>query len=198
MNTPRVALRLPRLRQEAVVSALALLAPVLLVQGVRTIFGAGGPSVSAAAPAATDQSPEPLAPVVRLTPQQARALDWARQRAGQAPLVSPLQRAQPAPVTTPEPDTARAPEPTDAPAPDFQGPQATLPEPQVPEQLTRLRFTGFATLKSGPIAAINGRPHRVGDTVITGWTIEAIDTDKRVVTLRSADGLLVELDQSTN
>lgn len=192
MNTTRLSIKRPRLRQEAVVSALALLAPVILVQGVRTIFGAGGPAVSAAAPAPTDPNPAPAAPVVRLTPQQARALEWVQQRASQAPLVSPLHRAQPEPVEPPPAPEVRVVEPA-----NLDTPTASEPTPQVPEQLTRLRFTGFASLKSGPIAAINGRPHRVGDTVIAGWIIQAIDTDKRVITLLSADGLQVELDQST-
>jgi hypothetical protein len=47
--------------------------------------------------------------------------------------------------------------------------------------------------RRGPLASINRKIWRLGDEVVPGWTLEAVDARRKVVTVRSTLGNALEL-----
>ncbi|MCU0688430.1 MAG: hypothetical protein MUE97_01625 [Phycisphaerales bacterium] len=205
-------LTMPRIRPQAIVTAGALLAPVLAVQIVRFVTGAAGPTAASAAtspeaimlpggipgPLATPgASTGPTLPgLPKPSNQQRAALDWIAEHRVTTIAPSPLHRAKPA---APSASITSAPtaQPATQPAPQSAAQSASKPdEPQVPEALTKLELTGILRRGGEALVTISGRQHRLGDTLIPGWTITDVNFTDRRITLTSDLGLAVYLVQN--
>lgn len=162
-----------------------LLAPVVAVQGVRTMFGVSATPSSASA-AAIGPQPLPLGtptpePERALTPAQLAARTWLLSRNRTLQPRSPMDRPDPA-VVAPEPIVAKEPTP---------------PPPARPAELALPTMNLTAMIASSsdnqPMTMINHKAYRIGDAVTPLWKVSGIDTRKRVVTLEGPDKRRVEL-----
>lgn len=172
-----------------------LLMPVIAVQGARFVLG---PDASPAATLAAVPTPVPNvpgipsslvpAPIKAFTPAQQRAADWLASRASPASLRSPMDHSEPAaapPVATRAPEPPRPPQGDDAPTPNAgEGSEPAARAAAAP----RLTLTGLLVNGKSRLASINHRIFRVGDTVLPGWRLAAIDSKARSVTLLGPDG----------
>ncbi len=190
-RTTGPGLRGRQLRPEAVISACALLAPVLAVQIVRLIPGTHGPQqASALTPPTdgtdgTDAGANPLMPALpNLSPTQTLALQWGKEQL-QTPIVgNPLLRPKPQAKTTPG-------SPTLVPNP------ATNPtEPELPPEVKALKMTSIMRLGGELVVTINGRAYRVGEPVLPGWFLTELALPTRQATLKNQAGLTARLQQS--
>ena len=190
-RTTGPGLRGRQLRPEAVISACALLAPVLAVQMVRLIPGTHGPRQASAltlptdATDGTDAGTNPLMPELpNLSPTQTLALEWAKEQL-QTPIVgNPLLRPKPQAKPTPG-------SPTLVPNP------ATQPtEPELPPEVKALKLTSIMRLGGELVVTINGRAYRVGEPVLPGWFLTEIAMPTRQATLKNQAGLTARLQQS--
>ncbi len=172
--------------------AASLLAPIVCVQGVRLLLGAGpaGASASVAAtPAAAPTLPIGDARPRPLTPAQQQAAAWLAEYAHvdaegslYADLRSPMDHPAP-PPPTPEQAT-----------PSAKNPQPTRPmdDPGAFDPRRDLHVSSIMVDREHAVAFINGSLSRVGDSA-HGWTITHIDGKRRVVVLRNEQGDEVEL-----
>lgn len=193
-RTTGPGLRGRQLRPEAVISACALLAPVLAVQMVRLIPGTHGPRQASAltlptdatdGTGGTDAGTNPLMPALpNLSPTQTLALEWAKEQL-QTPIVgNPLLRPKPQAKPTPG-------SPTLVPNP------ATQPtEPELPPEVKALKMTSIMRLGGELVVTINGRAYRVGEPVLPGWFLTEIAMPTRQATLKNQAGLTARLQQS--
>lgn len=186
------ASRLPRFKPEAVISACALLAPVLAVQLVRVVSGGLGPTAASAGvtPNAgeTPGMSVPVAPALpKLNERQSNALAWIKQQQSLPMAGSPLVRVRSRPAA---PVTAQTPVPEVIPEP------ARPVEPTVPVELTKLELTSLLRLGDEARVSINGRLHRQGDEIVPGWVISEVNLIGRRVTLKNDAGVEVYLYQS--
>ncbi|MFN7375693.1 MAG: hypothetical protein ACK54T_10665 [bacterium] len=180
-----------QLRPEAVISACALLAPVLAVQMVRLIPGTHGPrQASALTPPTdgtdgTDAGTNPLMPALpNLSPTQTLALQWGKEQL-QTPIVgNPLLRPKPQAKTTPGSPTL-VPNPATNPA-----------EPELPQEVKALKMTSIMRLGGELVVTINGRAYRVGEPVLPGWFLTELALPTRQATLKNQAGLTARLQQS--
>ncbi len=150
--------QIDRARRGAIVAAFFV--PSLGVVAAR-LFGMG-PSTAAAS-----TSPEPMAalPDIRLVPAVTDSGSGEM-----AELASPFWHAFQIPNAPAEATPTRRPaQLTEQPDPDFLV-TAVMPHP------------------SRPLAVINGRPRSIGDVVVPGWTLTAIDGHSRTVTLTHTSG----------
>lgn len=163
-----------------------LLAPVVAVQGVRTMFGVSATPSSASA-AGIGSQPLPVGaaapePERALTPAQAAARTWLLSRSRTLQPRSPMDRPDP-PVVAPEPVAAAEPTPV---------PQPSRPM-EVPLPTMNLTAMIASSSDNQPMTMINHRAYRIGDSVTPLWKVFAIDTKRRVVTLQGPDDRRVEL-----
>lgn len=151
---------------------VGILAPMAAVLAARVLSATGPAEAPAAeleptgAPAAMLQA-TPTAP--SLTHEQAAAVEYVAALAQQEITRSPMMRPAPEPEIEPTPETVRAAPPSEDPRDD----------------LTLLSVVGKG---DRAIASISGRIYRLGDEVVEGWRIQAIDVRERRVTLAHADG----------
>lgn len=167
------------------------LAPVLVVQGVRTVFGTSGePASASAAPTSAAGAPAVIEAERALTPPQKAAQAWLDSRTGDSVMRSPMDRPE-APVVE---QGAAAPRTTPKAAPS--GPVSPVITNASPEQLVVGGMLVGGNVENG-LASINHRVYRLGDLVTPHWRITGIDTRKRVVTLEGPDGRTVGLSPPT-
>lgn|GEM_PF-3405691 len=182
-----------RIRPVAMLSAGALVAPVVAVQGVRLLLGTGGPTQVSAA---TGQVSAPAAPVAvpaaqeTLTPKQLALAAWLQQQRDVVVKHSPLARPLPPALPT------QSPAMTVVPAPNVEQPVEAATA-QIPEAIRALKLSGLArsTTTGAARAIINGRAVPVGERVVAGWVLTEIDIEARRLTLRGPDGLEIYLNQ---
>ncbi len=154
----------------------AAAAPIVAVQVARLLAGGGPGHAAAAVPqvvvVATPATPA-VAPI-ELTAEQTRALEWLTlRREQQTTLRSPID------VHVPQVREAVA-----QPAVEDEAP------------LPKLRLGGVVSRGQDTVASINNRLFAVGDEPVQGWTIGAIDSQTRAVTLERFDGQRFELTSS--
>jgi hypothetical protein len=168
------------------IAAGALIAPIVIVQGVRMLFGSG-PSdahaavttvepVPAVAPAPTEVDPRRT-----LTPaQKAAAAELAEHRTRITVFTSPFNHLAPK-ATVIQNDQIVAHTPDNA-------------KPVViPAEIQNLSLGSTMRNSNGAFAVIAGRVRSVGDEVVPGWKITEIDPTERSVTLTSNEGVTVTL-----
>ncbi len=163
-----------------------LLAPMIVVQGVRTFLGPG--TSPAAASAAASPYADPAAPTSTiadrpLTESQLKALAWNAARELSLPLRSPMLERE----IIPEPSPVR-----DVPAVPVQREAQATPQTDASPSFT---LTGMIAGEnhSGSLTTINHRVYRVGDQIIKGWTITEIDTRKRLVRIVGPEQQNIEI-----
>lgn len=161
-----------------------MLAPVLIVQLVRSGFGSAPVATAAAAvdPTAAPPAPAP-APARPLTDAQQRALAWVLAQPNTSPIRSPMDSPDPAPAIVHDP----------IPAP-VESVKAAIPDEQVITPAFHITgIIGNATSVGieRTLASINHRIYRVGDEVTKGWVVHDIDSRNRTVTLHGPDGRVV-------
>lgn len=175
MSTPRAgvlhALSPQARRNLALVGAMV--APVVVVQALRGLFGPEGLSPSATqAAVAPDRGERPTARAAEECPVEARLRGYLarldRARPSRSPMDS-IEAAPDAPTFTPDPS------PPDTPA------RASGPS-------TALTLSAVLRSSSGTMAAINGRIYGVGQSIEPGWVVAAINADDLSVTIRGPDG----------
>lgn len=166
----------PNVQQRLLLLA-ALAAPVIIVQVMRGVLGAGAmPASSRAAQVSAEPAPPEAAPAT--TPADAKAqaklAAWLETQSPSperlASLRSPMDYV-PAPTTVQPASPAT---PTAAPTPNG---------PRHPMVLGTILHTS-----RGAIAAINGQVLRVGEEVEPGWTLIAIDVESRTATVQGPKG----------
>jgi hypothetical protein len=166
---------------------VTLLAPVLAVQGVRTVFGLSGAPAGASA-ATTDPSPSSLTPgpveVERpMTTLQLKARTWAMSRTRTLRPRSPMDRPDPPPILEPVRSTSIV---------------ETTPTTSTPAVDTSLPAMMLSAMVAGgkdghPVVLINHKAYRIGDAVSPLWKVIRIDTKHRVVTLSGPGDRTAEL-----
>ncbi|CAN5812392.1 hypothetical protein BH11PLA1_BH11PLA1_16850 [soil metagenome] len=165
-------------------AAVALVAPIFAVQGLRVVFGpSAGPafSTASATPAAPDPALGASAAAPVLTDAQQRTARWLDSLGRESVVRSPMQPAPALPVVA-----APAPR-TDAAAPVT---------PSVPAALhpkAELTLNAVMGSKTTELAMISGRVCRVGTVIEPGWTVTVIDAKTQIVTIQGPEGVKVEL-----
>jgi hypothetical protein len=174
MSTPRAgvlqALSPPARRNLALVGAMV--APVVVVQALRGLFGPEGLSPSATQAAiAADEEGRPTTRAAEC-PAEARLRGYLarldRARPSRSPMDS-IEAAPDAPSFTPDPS-----------------PPVMPARPSGPS--TALTLSAVLRSSSGTMAAINGRIYGVGQSIEPGWVVAAINADDLSVTIRGPDG----------
>ncbi|MBY0308550.1 MAG: hypothetical protein K2Q09_07395 [Phycisphaerales bacterium] len=169
------------------IAALALVAPIIIVQGVRLLLGAGPHQAGAMVlpggpqPAPTAAVPSPNGTALALTPAQRAAVTFLREQRTQITVFdTPFNHLAPraAAVQT--------------------GPVITTPtdpgtETVIPPEVRSLSLGAVMRNDQGAYAVISGRVRAVGEAVVPGWKLAAIDPDHRRVTLTADDGTTVTL-----
>lgn len=164
-----------------------MLAPVLIVQLTRSVLDTSPVATASASTQSTDLTrPLPAANAKPLDEAQRKALAWIVTQPSTLPLRSPMDRPDPAPIILPQEVTSTQPEP--APTPAAEKPTPTF-------KLTGMIATVALDHTEKALASINHRIYRVGDEVISGWTVTLIDSRQRIVTLVGPDGRSVTLTQ---
>lgn len=162
-------------------SAAALLAPILIVQGLRSTLGPGTDVASSNAAgihpqgdpqsAATNPQAPDAAPIVKpLTNAQHAAQNWLRSLDRRVPVQSPL---------------AHAPAPADAPIIRTSEPSTDHVQQPVASHRPRADLTLGAIIgaKDRNLALIGGKIYRAGESIEPGWTIREIDPRAQTVTI---------------
>lgn len=164
--------------RERLIWTAALLAPLVAVQAAR-FFEVDTVRVAAAADA-TETPVQVVRPAPKPSAVQQRALDWLRGRdfskitdpfASAVVAKAPTNEIHIQPIAEPEPE----------------------PPPELREPIPTLELTGVMDGRRGPLASINRKIWRLGDEVVPGWTLEAVDARRKVVTVRSTLGNALEL-----
>lgn len=116
-----------------------------------------------------------------LTPEQARAAEWAHSLPADVALESPMDHPT---IVVAAPPPQHEPEPT---------PEPVVPEPApAAPTLDGLRLSVVMGNEQGGMALINGKVYRPGDTV-RGMTIRSIDAKENTVHIAAADGTVLVL-----
>jgi hypothetical protein len=185
-------MNLPSLKPQNMIAAAALLAPMVMVQTVRMLFGGAGPDQASAqmlaaaqqAAAPVPANAQPAQPV--LTSKQKAAMEhMTAQRDRITIFVSPFNHLAPRSATVQS-------TPTVEPTPGNPEPRPAV----IPPEVRELSLGALMANDKGPFAVISGRVRTVGDVIVPGWTVTAIDTDTRRVTITSDDGTSVTLTQN--
>lgn len=186
-------MNLSSIKPQNLIAAAALLAPIALVQTVRLVFG-GGPGNASAGVTAPDPSsiaaPTPTgaastAPIV--SKQQKSAIEHLSGSRNQITIyTSPFNHLMPRAVTV------QSTTPTVQPTPENPEPRAA----EVPPEVRSLSLGALMVNEHGPFAVVSGRVRTVGEVVVPGWTVTAIDTETRHVTITSDEGVVVTLTQN--
>jgi hypothetical protein len=164
------------------VATIALLAPVLVVQGFRAVSGWNVADSSASVARPVEQAaPAPVQPAP-LSNQAKRVQEWLTARGPIDIKRSPMDH--PPPVKA-----AQQPEPVEAePAPD---PKTVVKMPTNKYQLSAIVGGGSTNM-----ASISGKIYRLGEDIETGWTIISIQPRRMIVVLSGPDGQVVELSRN--
>jgi len=151
----------------------ATAAPVLVVALLVLMSGVSDPQRSVAEPGLFEETAlDSAIPRPTLTPAQQAAIEYA------ASLPELDADASPFPEGQPEPQT---PAPTNRSAPDQ------------PEEQPMFTVTALVASDRGAVALINGKPHRQGDALPGGWSIQRIDAQKKIVVIEHGAGDTVRL-----
>lgn len=151
---------------------VGILAPMAAVLAARVLSATGPAEAPAAELEPTDTPAAMLQGMVAtppLTDEQTAVVEYVAALAQQVITRSPMMRPAPEPKVEPTTGTVRAAPPPEDPSDD----------------LTLLSVLGKG---DRAIASISGRIYRLGDEVVEGWRIQAIDVRERRVTLAHADG----------
>lgn len=171
------------------ITAGALLAPLLGVQLVRLCFGAGaGPASSAAAsimPHGQD-APASIAIAPSVSAQDRTVADWLAKLSRSGKLESPMEfvpviavAAQATPAFPSEP------------APVIkQGSDSTPVTTRLPVNLTLGAVMGSS---DAALAMIGGKVRRVGDSILPGWIVASINPREQSVVIHGPEGAVIEL-----
>lgn len=186
-------MNLGSIKPQNMIAAAALLAPMVMVQGVRLLFGGGPDQASAqvagsnpqadAAQAAIDA--QPPAPVV--TAKQKAAMEHLKSRWDQITIFkSPFDHLLPQTTAVLQP------------GPTIETGAGTVePTPVVvPPEVRALSLGALMTNDSGSFAVISGRVRALNEVIMPGWTVTAIDAANRRVTVTSDEGVSVTLKQN--
>lgn len=186
-------MNLSSIKPQNLIAAAALLTPIALVQTVRLVFG-GGPGNASAGVTAPDPSataaPAPAgaasaAPIV--SKQQKSAIEHLNVNRNQITIyTSPFNHLMPRAVTVQQTT------PTIEQVPDSAQPVPTV----IPPEVRALSLGALMVNDRGSFAVISGRVRSVGEVVVPGWTVTAIDATARRVTITSDEGAAVTLTQS--
>ncbi len=76
--------------------------------------------------------------------------------------------------------------------------QGDTQRPSIPDALPTVRVTSILPSSRNPLAIIDGKPRRVGDTLKSGWTVVSINGDDFTVTLRHSSGETMNAKMSSN
>lgn len=153
----------------------AVLAPVAAIQVAR-LFEVEPVRAASAASDIAVSAPAPR-PVLKPTATQEKALAWIAKQ-DRTRVRDPFA---PAPVAAAEPTL------------HVQPMHVSEPEPEVREIAPAMELTGVMDGQRGPLASINRKIFRLGDEVVPGWTLEAVDAREKYVMVRSAQGNTLEL-----
>ncbi|MFT3686443.1 MAG: hypothetical protein QM783_16230 [Phycisphaerales bacterium] len=168
------------------VTAAALVAPIVMVQAARMLFGSAPSQASAAAPTldpvpAVAPAHAEVDPRKQLTAaQRAAATELAAQHARMTVFNSPFNHLAARPTV-------------------IQNDQVVATTPDntksttIPTEIQRLSLGALMRNDHGSFAVISGRVRGIGDAVIPGWKITDIDPAERKVTLTSDEGASVTL-----
>lgn len=171
-------------------SAAALLAPILIVQGLRSTLGPSADVASSHAAGINTRDdlqtasnpPVPnAAPIVKpLTSAQHAAQQWLRSLDRRVPVQSPL---------------AHAPAPADAPVVRASEPSTEHVQQPVASSKPRadLSLGAIMGAKDRTLALIGGKIYRAGDTLEPGWTIREIDPRAQTVTIAGPENETITL-----
>jgi hypothetical protein len=170
----------------------ALAAPVVIVQVMRGVLGAGAmPAASHAAPMSADPAPADAgAPAAPVSPAEAKARGRVAAWLAELPdnserlasLRSPMDQVPAPTVVTPA--APQGPEPAE-PAPVVR----TSPDgPRGPMVLGTILNTS-----RGAIAAINGQVLRIGEEVEPGWVLVGVNLEARSATVQGPKGQTILL-----
>jgi hypothetical protein len=164
------------------VATIALLAPVLVVQGFRAFSGwnVAGSSASVARPVEqTAPTPVQSSP---LSNQAKRVQEWLVARGPIDIKRSPMDHPPPV-KAAPQPELVEA-EP------------AT--EPKIAVKLPGKKYQLSAIVGGGStnMASISGKIYRLGEDLEEGWTIISIQPRRMIVVLSGPDGQVVELSRN--
>ncbi|MBL0869509.1 MAG: hypothetical protein IBJ18_02915 [Phycisphaerales bacterium] len=158
-------------------SAAALLAPIVIVQGLRSTMGSAADPASSHAAGISTLSDQPTPAIQETSPAlkplsaaQREAQKWLHALDRRVPVQSPLAHA-PAPADAP---VIRTSEPITEPA---QQPVAST------KPRADLSLGGIMGAKDRTLALIGGKVYRAGDTIEPGWTISQIDPRAQTVTI---------------
>lgn len=189
-------MNLPSIKPQNLIAAAALLAPIVLVQTVRLVFG-GGPGQASAMIAQGDMPAGALAPAPAstgtpapiVTPKQKAAVEHLKALRSEITIyTSPFNHLQP------KGSVMSSTTPTIEQTPVIEG-QETRPT-ELPPEVRSLSLGALMMNEHGPFAVVSGRVRIVGEVVLPGWTVTAIDTETRKVTITSDEGVSVTLTQS--
>jgi hypothetical protein len=156
---------------------LTLAAPVAITQGARLVLEAGPQSAQASivtAIPAVAESPEPVAKAGVLTPEQQRLAAFLANRPTIDPVANPMYRV-----------------PAERDEDEQKLPVQRVPRPEPTEladPTTGVVLTSVLGEKQHSRAVINGRLHKVGDTVCKGWKLVLIDGRNRGIVVQSLSG----------
>ncbi|MBX9737471.1 MAG: hypothetical protein K2X32_11150 [Phycisphaerales bacterium] len=171
-------------------TAGALIAPILVVQLVRIGFGPGaGPAMSTAAvgmPDASVQSTEAAQkPSAPLTAQDRTVAAWIAKLQRPDAIKSPMEF-----IPAPE-SVAATQEPVEVPRVQISQGDTTIPVAmRVPVDLTLGAIMGSS---DSALALIGGKVRRVGDTIYPGWTITSINPREQTVTITGPEDAVINL-----
>jgi len=152
------------------IAAAATCAPLLMVGLGPTLLGSG-PRLSMAAGVEESEDADGPATARKLNERERSALARVEKVVAIGDIVSPFRPVSPA--DTPE----ATPEQTVAPVK-----AADLAQPEITVRMIVRRSDGVSQ------ALIGGKMLVAGDSVASGWQIEAVDADTRAVTFVSRDG----------
>lgn len=178
-------MKISRTARRRLIPAGAVVAPIVLLQLVRSLLSTGpaaAPAANYVPPTVAPDTGAPKPQAVKLTPEQEKALAWLKDTAARTAMRSPMDFRAPAAIIEVHvlPDREPVPTPAVTPAAD------PLPVP-------RLSLTTILKRQDGALAAINGKIYHVGDEVATGWKVTKIDRDDWAVTVTCEDGRTIEV-----
>lgn len=150
----------------------ALVAPVVVVQALRGVFGPEGLSPASSHAAVVPVEDVPASSRVQERPREATLRGYLMRLDRARPARSPMDSVEAvaeAPTFTPDP-----------------APIVTIARPSGPS--VALTLSAVMRSSNGTMAAINGRVYGVGQSIEPGWVIAAINADDLSVTIHGPEG----------
>ncbi len=171
------------------VTAGALVAPLVGVQIIRLFFGSSaGPSMSAAATMMPSSTEPPMQTAIApaISAHDRSVAEWLNTLSRADKLESPMEFVPVLPVDARP--TAAAPA---EPAPVIKQGEDTIPAAmRLPVNLTLGAILGS---NETALAMIGGKVRRVGDTLFPGWTVTSISPREQTVTITGPNDATIEL-----